>query len=292
MACFALTPILAAPVEFYRLVILALLMLGGTVLKKITDAREQAERAKGAKTPPARPSAAPLRRETEFRNADAAWNSGSAETGVSTGSSTGASAPRDNPHRNEIEQFLEEVGRRRPSSYPPASYQQRGDAARGSISAPPPLPRPPARQQSPPPMPAPAQRTSGSAGRVKQESQKTAPSTAPQTTPPRPGAELAQRKAPVSGDLGAQVRAHLSQYLESSRLSQRAKAELGSAVERAVREHLGTTATRGTQDQESVAGAVELDAPIVTLLRNPAGVRTAILVNEILERPKCLRRKT
>jgi len=72
-------------------------------------------------------------------------------------------------------------------------------------------------------------------------------------------------------------------------MSQRVKADLGSAVERAVREHLGKTETRGTEEKEAPALA---GVPIMTLLRNPEGVRTAILVNEILERPKCLRRKT
>ncbi len=36
-------------------------------------------------------------------------------------------------------------------------------------------------------------------------------------------------------------------------MSQRARADLGSAVERAVREHLGTTTTAGTADQDSLA---------------------------------------
>jgi hypothetical protein len=100
---------------------------------------------------------------------------------------------------------------------------------------------------------------------------------------------MALRKAPGSEDLGTQVRTHLNQYLDSSRMSQRVQADLGSGVERAVHQHLGKTETRGLEENEAPAVA---GVPILSLLRNPAGVRTAILVNEILERPKCLRRKT
>ena len=87
-----------------------------------------------------------------------------------------------------------------------------------------------------------------------------------------------------------QVQAHLSEYLDSSRMSQRVQADLGSSVERGVREHLGKTETRGTEEKETPVGPA--DAPLQALLRDPAGVRSAIILNEILARPKCLRRKT
>jgi hypothetical protein len=276
MTGFAVQPILAANFELYKFIIIALMMLGGAVVKKITDAREQAERAKAAKPPAGRPPAAPPR--------------------------------RDNPQRNEIEQFLEEVGRRRPpSNSPPA-----GETVRGAAPASAPMARPVARQQTTPSMAAPMQRTGAPEARMRPDSarlpaaplsQKTSfqsrpsqtlPSESPQVqSPPRPGAEMAVRKAPVSGDLGADIRTHLSQYLDSSRMSQRAKADLGSAVERAVREHMGKTETRGLEDQNAVvAPPAQSGMSIVTLLRNPAGVKTAILINEVLQRPKCLRRKT
>ena len=54
MTSFALIPLLAAPrSNFTSVILVALVMLGGPILKKITDAREQAERAKSGK-PPAR----------------------------------------------------------------------------------------------------------------------------------------------------------------------------------------------------------------------------------------------
>lgn len=277
MTTLAFNPILAAQVELIRLVILAVLFLGGAILKKITDAREQTERerARLAKQAQAgKTQGAPPRRDAEFRPSDVVWASGQEPK---------AAAPRrENPHRNEIEQFLEEVGRRRPAANP----QERGDLQRRAPSASAP-PRPIARPTQP--MPIPIQRTPASANRTRSEPPK-APSQPPLAPlPTRPGAEMALRKAPGSEDLGTQVRDHLTQYLDSSRMSQRVKSDLGSGVERAVREHMGSTETRGPEDRETLVVA---GVPILALLRNPAGVRTAILVNEILERPKCLRPKT
>jgi hypothetical protein len=138
-------------------------------------------------------------------------------------------------------------------------------------------------------MPVPIQRMPGQANRARPEMPKPmAPP--PQTLPSRPGAEIAARKGPGSEDLGTQVQAHLNEYLDSSRMSQRVKADLGSSVERGVREHLGKTETRGTEEKETPVGPA--DAPLQALLRDPAGVRSAIILNEILARPKCLRRKT
>ncbi len=282
MTRFDATPVLAAlTFEFWKFVIILLMVLGSTILKKISDAREKAERAKAGKSTGNPPPAAAVRRETGSRGPDGVWATGSAEPV--------AAARRDNPHRNEIEQFLEEVGRRRPASAPPARGEGVGGAAAPAATQ---MARQVARPQPPQPVPASTQRTMGSSARMRPETPKAAPLAAPQSLPLRPGVELAQRKAPVSDDLGAQVRAHLTQYLDSSRMSQRAKADLGTAVERAVREHLGKTETRGTDEQDALTVAAQSGTSIISLLRNPAGVRTAVLVNEILQRPKCLRRET
>jgi hypothetical protein len=268
MTLFSLTPILAAPGrEFYRILFL-IVVAGLTVAKKIIETHKQAERNKKAansqasKTTPARTPAART-------------------PAVNTPADRNPEAPprRDNQFRNEIEVFLEEVGRRRSSSEPP----QRAEVGRGAAAASLPTARPMTRPQPAKPVPRPA----GPANPTKAEP----PKAVPQVGPPRPGAEIASRKAPVSEDLGAQIRAHLGQYLESSRMSQQARTELGKAVELAVREHMGTTETRGAAGLDQVDARPQSGQPIAALLRNPAGVRTAILVNEILERPKCLRRK-
>jgi len=261
MTVISLTPLLAAQFEVYKLILFALLMLGGTIVKKISEARERAERSKTAAN-------APVVRNPPVKTTAVRPQAGK----------TQAAPPRDNQFRNEIEVFLEEVGRRRSPTDP-----QRGGAGRGADAAGPPTTRPMMR-----PQPAnPAPRPTGSANPTKPEP----PKAEPQAGPPRPGAEIASRKAPVSDDLGAQIRAHLGQYLESSRLSQQVRTDLGKAVERAVRDHLGATVTGSVAAPDQVDATAQ-SVPLLALLRNPAGVRTAILVNEILERPKCLRRKT
>jgi hypothetical protein len=279
MNLFSLTPILAAPPpEFYRL-LFVVLAIGAAVVKKIAEAREQAKRGKtGANSPAVRN---PPVRNPPVRTATVKTPDGKTPDGKTPdGKTQGAPSRRDNQFRNEIEVFLEEVGRRGSPSDPP----QRREAGRGGSAAAMPMARP-----TMPPQPArPVPRPTGPANPTKAEP----PKVVPQVGPPRPGAEIASRKAPVSDDLGAQIRAHLSQYLESSRLSQRARTDLGKAVELAVREHLGTMDTGGAAGLDPLDARTQSGQPIVALLRDPAGVRTAILVNEILERPKCLRRKT
>ena len=79
MTSLTLIPLFAAlPVEFYKFILIALIMLGGPLLKKITDAREQAERAKKGKPPGVKPPAVPPRRENSVRDADATWNANAA----------------------------------------------------------------------------------------------------------------------------------------------------------------------------------------------------------------------
>jgi len=58
--------------------------------------------------------------------------------------------------------------------------------------------------------------------------------------------------------------------------------DINSNVERDVGTNLGKDSTRTTQRAESVH-------PMIQLLRNPQGVRQAILMSEILKRPKSLK---
>ena len=193
MTSLALNPILAAQGELIRVVVLAVIMLGGAILKKITDAREQAEREPrdwpNRHRHKHRPARLPSVRRGAMPNSatpDAVW----------TGGQEGKAAPRrDNPHRNEIEQFLEEVGRRRS----PANPAQRGEAV--SSGAPPnrPIVRPPL------PAPVPIQRNPGQPGRTRPEGPKSPPPVAAQSPPTRPGSEMAMRKAPGTEDFGNQI---------------------------------------------------------------------------------------
>ena len=275
MNLFALKPLLAAQMDLWRLLILALVPVGAGILRKITEAREQAERAQARQA-----------------------------AGGTTAGSTAASRERVAQARCRLD---------RPAAQPPASPAARQSVpqrdrtvSRGSGTPPhsgewaatgrsglryagPAPSRPlvrPAKSDFDAGGPSPYGALPSAAGPK-------SPKPVPQATASKPadaaGGRDWPRKAPYRTIWGPRVRAHLNQYLESSRLSQKARAELGSAIDRAVRDHLGNTRT-AIEDQDSPSSA-KTGPPIASFLRNPGDVRTAILVNEILQRPKCLGRK-
>lgn len=114
-------------------------------------------------------------------------------------------------------------------------------------------------------------------------------------TPPSPRPEPArQEKRPErrvgSGDLGSTVREHVAQYIETARIDQSVKQHLSHVVDRAVETHLGSL---GQQEAAQLAAAVDVAAkapagmhPVVGLLRDPNGLRNAVLVSEILGPPR------
>jgi hypothetical protein len=250
-----MTPIIAAlNLAFLKILFFALFLIVGGILKKVAESREKAERMKSATKPPVNPTATLPKRDNQFRN--------------------------------EIEAFLEEVGRKRTGREQP----QGPVAERRNAPVEPPRARPVSRPEPmkslPPVVP------TATSVRAKPAPPKAAVPPSPTApAPQRPGSEIASRKSPVSDDLGAQIRAHLAQYVDSSRMSQRAQADLGNAVERAVRQHLGQTATSGAGDNDERLAAVSASSPIASLLRDSTSVRQAMVINEILGRPKGLQRK-
>jgi hypothetical protein len=263
-----LSPVFAvANQELIKMLVAAFAMVIVAIMKLASARREEIEKAKASMKAPVRP-----------KTPDARF-------------------------RNEIEVFLEEVGRRRPGNSPamqpaadrePSRDPSRSDPNRDPNREPATLGRAKVRNTQPP---AQAQvRPRGPSGahgreatnRTRLEPPKPAP---PAAAPaPRPGAELAARKSPASKDLGKDVRAHLTQYLDESRLSKTVQSDLGNAVEVSLRARLGDTITQGV-GQGDIALALAGEHSIVALLRKPAGVRSAVLINEILARPKSLRRK-
>jgi hypothetical protein len=253
------TPLLGAAQNWnglmlLRLAIFAAVMLLGSILKKVAENREKAMRSNTpnpntlSKTPPAAPK-------------------------------------KDNPFRNEIEAFLEEVGKRRTAGERPG----RPPLERGARDAV--LTKTPPSQKTEPLRKAVVLRPIASGGdRGKAEPLKTV--VGPSGPSGRPGNDIAGRKAPGSEDLGKQIRTHLAQYLDSSRLATQTQGDLGNAVDRTVRQHLGDTMTAGGAGQERTAAPKTEGSAIAALLRNPSQVRSAIVVNEILGPPKGLRRRS
>lgn len=140
---------------------------------------------------------------------------------------------------------------------------------------------------------------------VEEPPRRRVPRRAPERTVRRPAAEPVRAPAPPpsraepaprtehrvgSSDLGATVREQVSRYIETARVDQTTKQQLSSVIDRAVEHHLGTL---GQREAAQLAAAVDVAAnvpagvhPVVGLLRDPTGVRNAILVSEVLGPPR------
>jgi hypothetical protein len=192
-------------------------------------------------------------------------------------------AKKDNPFRNEIEAFLEEVGKRRTGNERLARPPGERGANDTVVTRPIPASKPEAARK---PV---TLRPVASGDRAKVEPIKTivvAPGLAG-----RPGDEIAARKAPGSDDLGKQIRQHLSSYLDSTRMAAQTQSDLGNSVERTVHQHLGATARAVLAEQQQSAAPPPEASLIVPFLQDPSNVRRAILANEILGPPRGLRRR-
>lgn len=111
----------------------------------------------------------------------------------------------------------------------------------------------------------------------------------------RPGETLASRPAPVTETLGAGVKQSLSQHMVD-RVSQEVQQRLAPRVDERVAADLGPTMSSGASMR-----APALPAPVSAtvradrfgeLLRNPANVRQAIVLNLILSAPPALAGKS
>jgi hypothetical protein len=221
-----------------------------SILRRIAEAREKAIRANNPPKTPTSPQAP-------------------------------ATPKKDNPFRNEIEAFLEEVGKRR------AAGERLGRPVVDRSTGEPGIPKTPPTPKLEPTRKPVVLRPVGTSDRNRPEPPKTvviAPGLA------RPGEEIAARRAPGSENLGKQIRTHVAQYLDASRMTTQTQSDLGNSVDRAVRQHLGERNAGGVAElaQTPTSAGANL---IVPLLRNQRNVRTAIVINEILGPPKGLRRR-
>ena len=160
--------------------------------------------------------------------------------------------PRD-PVQGELEKFLQEV------------VGNKG--------------QPEKKRPTPPPVPQQKQPRAANdkkGGKAKQQQQRPAKT---ETTLQRPGERAAASHLQTSA-LGQGVRSHLRDHMEPNRIGAAVQQDIDSAV----RKDLGSDAT---SDAVHRAGNIH---PLAKALRDPQGVRQAILLNEILSRPKSLRR--
>ena len=176
----------------------------------------------------------------------------------------GAPRPKNRPRelgQNELEKFLQEVvgGKAQPEKKPPAS---------------PPLPqqKQPSQQQQKQPR---SGNDNKRGGKNKPQQQRVAREA---VASQRPGDRVAQSHLQTS-TLGGGVRSHLLSSIEPNRISEVVQHDIGFAVQR----DIGSDAT---SDAIHRAGNIH---PVAQALRDPKGLRQAIMLNEILSRPKALR---
>lgn len=159
--------------------------------------------------------------------------------------------PRPNGGQSELERFLQEVAKK-----------NSGESARPANAK----PKPPEKKKQKPPAPQPqAQRPSA---------------------PLRPGARLAESRLATSA-LGEGVRSHVASHMETRNVDNQAQKDIAGGVRRdiddRVQRDMGSDATAIAMQRTEVVH------PLMAALRSPQGVRQAVLLTEILNRPKSLR---
>jgi hypothetical protein len=166
--------------------------------------------------------------------------------------------PRDDRLQQEINIFMDDVGKGRSK---PGPARAAGPAARPGAGKLPPAP--------------PAQR-------------KPAPTAKRSARRPRPGEDIAARQPPVTETLGTSVKEHVSQAL-SDKVSQEVQQRLAPRVEQRAQQDLGPSAVTGAG---KVAGSPPPGPPplpspqrFAEMLRNPATVQQAMVLNLILSPP-------
>lgn len=176
--------------------------------------------------------------------------------------------PADKPLRAEIEVFLEEVKRA------PAQNPQR--------------PEPVERREPGMPREAKGPRKPPGATKAKAEkTRKTRPEATaePSTTRPKPISQLAQNHLSTA-PLGEAVRTHLTGHM-GDRMSAEAQQHLGQRIPEEVQRMFGQSAIEGTESASMRRGEKH---PLLLALAQPGAVRQSLVLAEILQRPRALRR--
>ncbi len=153
-----------------------------------------------------------------------------------------------------------------------------------------PEPEPEKKRPAPAPKPVGVTGRDKKSGKSKPQSQRPAaaqrPAASSRPAPAdRPGARLSQTHLTPT-TVGDGVRSHVSSHLEPRNVDALVKRDVEGAVQRdigdAVRRDIGVDGTLLTVQRAPVH-------PLIQALRNPQGIRQAIMMSEILNRPKSLR---
>lgn len=183
-------------------------------------------------------------------------------------------APRDRKVQNEIEAFLQEaMGRRAPDQQP------KPDGDEIEILQ-------PAAPRRRPPQQQPRRKPKKPAAPVPPLAQPTA----------QPGVTLSSRHLSASSDLGQGIRSHADQ-ISKSRLADQVQQDLPHLVSQGVGQHLGEFRADDVDPRREVAPFVSSRAAVkdvtglMASLRKPAEMRKAIILQEILSKPRVLQKR-
>lgn len=182
---------------------------------------------------------------------------------------------RDRKVQNEIERFLQEaMGSKKPD--------QRDEISADEIEILEPAPQRRAPQKRPGPTPrpvAPPQRQQPKSGSQRQ----------------RPGSGVSSRHIVPSTELGAGVTSHVRDHMREH-VSLDSSQHLPHSVNQGVTEHLGSFTAGDNDTRASVKPHYKSRANVpdptglIADLRRPEGMRKAILLQEILAKPRALRK--
>lgn len=120
------------------------------------------------------------------------------------------------------------------------------------------------------------------------------PAPARPTRQPKPGTGVAGRHLGGQERLGSSVRDHLRTHMEE-RVEEQAEGYLPHAVDQLVAQHLGafsadSSGSSGRTAQSETRRRARIRAAALrTAFRTPGGARNAVLMHEILSRPRSLR---
>lgn len=110
----------------------------------------------------------------------------------------------------------------------------------------------------------------------------------------RPGGRIAQRKGPGSANLGSGVRQHLAEHMQEGRVLQHAQSHLAHGVAEKVQQDLGTFTgvnPAGAAATVTTARQTATALSVAKLMRDPASLKEAFVLNLILTRPTFSKRK-
>lgn len=181
--------------------------------------------------------------------------------------------------RSEIEVFLQELQPQKKPDPPPRMTTDRVTSTRNELGSERFESRFDEQRSFPPPL---KQQSSPRPRNEKQRKAKTANSKG--KNQPQPQTPLRDRARPGTA-IGQSLSQHVSSYMASGRVASEVQQNLPHRIDQAVQQDLSGGTVAAIAPISSSSGTVH---PLMALLTRPEGIQQAILLNEILQRPRSL----